>query len=1096
MSESRVEAILGEAAGLERRYQWLGATDLYKQTLSAVDEEDYLRRGEIQEKIGYSLQRAAFQAESREEFRERMQGAIEAYEKAHEFYRELTEERGAPWMFRCKAISKDLSYWLASDPSEKRRFLDECLELEEKALAGFWDLGDKLEYGRTYNQLPLVHYNRIILEWDRQVRERIFEKAIEWGEKTVSALSEVTDPHEFAKASCTVALYFSYITRWHVAEPEKQEQHRLKDIERFREAVELSESVGDTYLVGLTHWNWGWFTGSEESIQHFRKMLVCGEETHDIFLKGMARDHLTLFTYWKANATDDPDQRMKLAEEAMDFYDEARQHTSIMSYLFRVEGTILAPGGYAEHYYNRARWETDLERKKELLEESEKDGLKALKVAEDSDIPTIIDRMCHYLSKTLQARATLEPDVDAKRSLLEKAMKYRERNIEIDERLHPFDYWNIGVWNQYLALIKMEFADIESDLKDKRRLLEESAVCMEKCLNGIDKLIPYYDKRGIIYDFAAISRYQDNYEVILSHLYEVTNEPDYLRRAIKISKKAIESASKADMSSRIAESYWKIARKHDILGEHVEAADSFRHASESYVRAAEKIPQLKDFYQDHAAYMKAWSEIERARQHHKEKKYGMAKECYEKAAELHKTTGRWNYLSPNYLAWARLEEAEDLSRTEQTQEAKDLFQQAASLFSEAKDSIKKKLKTIEAGEERQTAEGLINASDVRREYCLGRVALEEARILDRQGDHVTSSRRYGFAAMKFQIVIDAQQETDRKELRPLVYLCQAWQKMMNAEARASPTLYGEAAVLFMQAKEHALDQTTSLLAQAHCSFCRALEAGTEFQITRDTSLHSAAIQHLESAAEFYLRADVKTASEYTKATQRLFDAYIYIKNAKRETDPDKRTRFYRVAERLLQASAGSYLKAKHSEKSEVVRRILEDVKEEREIAISLTEVLHAPAMASTTTSFSMPTPTYEKAVGLERFEYADIQANLIIEGREVKVGEDIDLEIALVNAGKAPAQLIKVDDIIPKGFEVMRAPDTCKIEDSYIDMKGRTLSPLKTEELKLVLRPLNRGTFHLRPRVLYLDESGRYKSIMPEPTTVEVRMPRIRGPPI
>jgi hypothetical protein len=61
-------------------------------------------------------------------------------------------------------------------------------------------------------------------------------------------------------------------------------------------------------------------------------------------------------------------------------------------------------------------------------------------------------------------------------------------------------------------------------------------------------------------------------------------------------------------------------------------------------------------------------------------------------------------------------------------------------------------------------------------------------------------------------------------------------------------------------------------------------------------------------------------------------------------------------------------------------------------------------------------------------------------------------------------------------------------------MKGRTLNPLKTEELRLVLRPLNTGTFQLRPRILYLDESGRYKYHEPEPLAVEVR--RGRGPPI
>ena len=135
------------------------------------------------------------------------------------------------------------------------------------------------------------------------------------------------------------------------------------------------------------------------------------------------------------------------------------------------------------------------------------------------------------------------------------------------------------------------------------------------------------------------------------------------------------------------------------------------------------------------------------------------------------------------------------------------------------------------------------------------------------------------------------------------------------------------------------------------------------------------------------------------------------------------------------------------------------VKEEREIAVSLSEVLHAPTLVSTTTSFSTPTQTHEQAVGLEKFESADIQANLITRRREVGVGEDLELEIELVNAGKAPAQLVKVEDIVIEGFELKNFPDICRVEDSYLDMKGRTLSPLKTQELKLVLKPLAKGAF-------------------------------------
>jgi hypothetical protein len=234
-------------------------------------------------------------------------------------------------------------------------------------------------------------------------------------------------------------------------------------------------------------------------------------------------------------------------------------------------------------------------------------------------------------------------------------------------------------------------------------------------------------------------------------------------------------------------------------------------------------------------------------------------------------------------------------------------------------------------------------------------------------------------------------------------------------------------------------------------------------------------------------------SDYAGATSRLLDAYQYSYNAQLESDTKKKAQFYQVAERLLQSSAGAYLKAKHPEKSDEVRRILERVKEEREIAVSLSEVLHAPTIVSTTTSFSTPTPTHEQAVGLERFDSADIQANLITRRREVGVGEDLDLEIEMVNAGKSPAQLVKVEDIVIPGFELKSYPEICRVEDSYLDMKGRTLSPLKTQELKLVLKPLTKGAFELKPRILYLDEAGNYKSHEPEPVLITVQELGIKG---
>ncbi|MCW4026956.1 MAG: tetratricopeptide repeat protein, partial [Candidatus Bathyarchaeota archaeon] len=1028
-----IEEVLGEATRLEKEYEWLQASELYEQALGMVDEEDYFRRGEIQEKIGYCLQRAAFQAETQDEFMERIKKAVYAYGEAQRFYESLIDEKISPWILRCEALTKYLSFWLASKPSERRTLLEESSELGAKALTAFWGMGEKLEFSRTYNELLFVYWRKSDFVRNRDEFRDTIESGINWGEKAVDALSELDDPYEKSRANYSLAIFLNLCAYYIIAEPEKQDHTSSEAIKHFRETLELYEKAGDDYTTGLSLLWLGSATArqSPRAYEFGNKAFECGKKTRDNLLKGIALHYQAYNTYWEAIATDDPEHRIELAEEAIELYDRSQQHYSLFNYPLLRGGKIGSPtpGGHAEYYLDRSGWETDQDKKMEFLEKSERAGRKALEAAEDSDIPGNVGRMCHILSRTLTDRAKLEQDVDVKRRLLEEALTHRERNIEIWENI-TFFYWNLGVYYNLLGHIKSELAFIQPDLDGRDRLLEDSVSTMEKSLNNIDKSMPSLEKRGLTWYFASQNDYQNDYGAALSRLYEATKKPEHLRKAIEIWHDAIESAKKLELVSRIAESYWKIAKTQDALGEHLEAANNFQLASANFSKATEKIPQLKGFYQDYGEYMLAWSEIENAKHHHAEKRYGEAVEHYEKAAKLHESTERWSYLTPNYLAWARLDEAEDLSRREQTQEARDLFQQAAKLFREAQESIRTKLSTIEAVEERQIADDLVKASEVRGEYCLGRVALEEARILDRLGDHLASSIGYGQAVERFQGVIDSfELESDRRELRPIIYLSRAWQKTMLAEEEMSSSLYSEAAGLFIEAREHALDQTQRLLAQAHSSFCRALEAGTEFEITRDTALFSDAKRHIEAATSHYLRAGHKPRSDYARATGRLLDAYLYTYNAQTEADPKKRAQFYQMAERLLQSSAGAYIKAKHPEKSDEIRLILESVKEEREIAVSLSDVLHAPTIVSTTTSFSTPTPTHEQAVGLERFENADIQANFIARRREVGVGEDLDLEIELVNAGKAPAQLVKVEDIVIEGFELKSFPDICRVED-------------------------------------------------------------------
>ncbi len=1088
-----MEEILHLAEQLEKGYDWLGAAESYDKAMKGLPENDFSRRGYTGERLGYAFYRAAMQAESQEEFRERMHRAVGAWEKADGFYEKLMDNQKAARMFRCKAIIKYLGYWLASVPSEKRKLLDECLELESKALEAFSESGDMLEYAKTYNDLQLAFFFRFNLEWERQTAESIAKRGVEWGEKTIAALSKLGDSYDIARAHFTLATCLTFLGVSFIAEPEEIEKNRLKVVKYLSEAAELSEKL-DAYLLGSLHLWWGANTGGEEETKHFKKALDCGKLARDKFLIAGGMDFLAYTTYWKAIATEDPEKRREMAKKAMQLYDEAQYHYSIMSYASTRGGVIASPAGHAEHYFHLAAWETDPNKRLEFLKKSENAGTEALKEAEASDVPGIMGYAFHVVSKTLEARAYVETEALEKRSRLEKALKYREKTIEILDQTTPFDFYNAGVFQNYAADIKAQLANIETNPDKKRRLLEEAVMSKEKCIELISKMAPTYEKWGNLDQFAAVQRYQDTYVTILTRLYDLTNNREHLRKAIEISQKAIESAGMLNMASRRAESHWKAAKAQDILGEHLKAAENFRHASESYMEAAEKIPQLRPFYQDHADYMQAWTEIEKARHHHERQEYDLAKEHFEEAANLHKSLKKWSYLASNYSAWAKVEDAEGLSRKEQCEEAIQAFEGAIKLFDKTKDSIQNELSKIEDLDERRMADSMLKATDMRHEYCQARIALEEARILDKKGDHYFSSEKYGSAAETFEKISRAvETDQEQKEFNLFISLARAWQKMTQAEAEASPALYAEASQLFERAKEYGPNEQAKMLMLGHSRFCKALEEGTKFTDTRDASMHTTTTKYLESASSYYVSAGVQKASEYAKATQFLFDAYAQMDNARGESDPEKKARLYAMAEKVLQTSAGSFMKAEHPEKRERVMRLLDKVEEERELALSLTEVLHAPSIVSSTAVLTTPTPTSEEAVGSERFEQADIQANLLVRQKELRVGEPLNLEIELVNAGKGPALLVKVNKVIPEGFKLDEKPENCRVEDSYIDLKGKRLNPLKTEELRLVLKPKVQGSFILKPTVLYLDENGKYKSHEPESVTITVKELGIKG---
>jgi KaiC/GvpD/RAD55 family RecA-like ATPase len=114
-----------------------------------------------------------------------------------------------------------------------------------------------------------------------------------------------------------------------------------------------------------------------------------------------------------------------------------------------------------------------------------------------------------------------------------------------------------------------------------------------------------------------------------------------------------------------------------------------------------------------------------------------------------------------------------------------------------------------------------------------------------------------------------------------------------------------------------------------------------------------------------------------------------------------------------------------------------------------------------------------------------IQAKLILRSKEVNVGEDVNLEMQLTNE-EAPALLIRVEKILPEGFELVAKPGYCRFEETYLDMNRKRLEPLLTEGIRLALRSFDKGTFTIKPKIIYVDAAANQMSCEPEPVTINI----------
>lgn len=1070
-----------EASENEKAYNWLRAANSYEEALTVISQKESSRRGDIEERKGYALYKAAMQSESVESFRRRMSLAIEEYERARASCEESHETGAKARWFRCESMIAFLASWLAKAPQEKKRVVEQAWARTQDALRAFEELKDYAEYGKTYNQLSAIAEFALAFQGHFRDRERILREAIESGERAVKFLSVVGEQNQLARAYVIAA---SYIRRFisYLPDLDDREKFQHQYYEYWHQARGLSEENALVELVSCALGPYVLDQGTDETLTMLQRSLKYVRERSDRFMIGTALSWLVYHSFWKLQRIEGSDARL-LLEQILQYTNEAREAFARVSHV-GVLHIFWVGEPYSDYYLSRALLETDSRKRRELLDRALEASAERLKRALDSGYPDVVQETHHVLSKILVALATLEWRREERVRLLEEALEHRNESIRLlEEAGPPYQLWNRGAMRSYLAEIKSQLANLAKDSETKMVLLNEALQAREV---GIEHGIK--GGEGNISINAVLADWHYEYGDLLESQYGVVKEKEYLKRAGRAFENAAQYFQTASLTSRVAECYWKAAEVYDSLDQHLKAADSFTLASDNYGAAAKSLPQLQVFYEDLVGYMKAWSHIEKARHHHGKEEYVSARESYETAARILALTKGWNHLSVNYQAWACLEEAEDLSIKDKEEEAVQTFHKASQLFLQVNAAFRTRLSNTADPDERRIARNFIKGTALRQDYCKARIPLEEAKTLERKGQLSYSAEKYGEAARAFERIIKVLElERDRREVEFIMTLSKAWQKTMLAEAGVTRELYLEASDLFKHAAEIGSNERTTTLALGHSHFCMALESASRFVNGGDVASHAEAVQHFETASDHYLKAGNSVFSEQAKANRLLLDAYTYMNEARLDRVEEQRAKLLMKAERVLEASATAYAKAGRTAKRDEISRLIENVREEEELVISLRRLLKHPLITSDKIAIPASPPASETAVGLQRFEHSDVQGNLTADPSSLEIGEKLELRIELVNAGRGLAQLIKMDNAVPPGFEMLEGPQKFTVQGSSLDLKGHVLYPLKTEEVKLTIKPKVEGHVTVSPKIRYLDESGRYKSYGPEAIDLVVK---------
>ena len=190
MQNDTVESLLNKAKELEKKYEWLQASEVYRSASGiALNKKEVSKAVEINEKIGFCYFKAAFQANTNSLFKKRIKYAIKIYEEALELIQKSSDYTSQ--LYRIRASIAYSNSWFEFEPQKKKKFLDEWWILESNILKAYEKIGNQFAIAKTCNDMLEGSANcRYWLGINWKDSMKIRDEIISLGERSIEILTE------------------------------------------------------------------------------------------------------------------------------------------------------------------------------------------------------------------------------------------------------------------------------------------------------------------------------------------------------------------------------------------------------------------------------------------------------------------------------------------------------------------------------------------------------------------------------------------------------------------------------------------------------------------------------------------------------------------------------------------------------------------------------------------------------------------------------------------------------------------------------------------------------------------------------------------